>query len=351
MTLLAFTAQRDRAGVLTDSHSYGAAGELYVVNRKQLVVPELPAVVSTKGPAELGNWWGEVIPQVLHRASDVDDLADLAEEYLPRIWQDIPDPTGSRRAAGRIVHVGWSSARDRFVAHQFQAASGFVREDLTDLPVSCAPSPLVLPASAPTTDEEWAALGLAAYRDCSLDPGLIMRDRQTYIGGELLLTELRPRQVCERVVATIPEHDWQHRQMLIGSLHLYGQAGPCVCGSGQPYLLCHLSLKTGRCQCGSGRDFRFCHRLTVADPAVREHWRLHVDDFYRTQSALAATWLEVRPGEPIPDTADVRRLFGMPAGVIPPRPTARPAAARNAPCPCGSGQKYKRCCGDPTRSS
>ena len=28
-----------------------------------------------------------------------------------------------------------------------------------------------------------------------------------------------------------------------------------------------------------------------------------------------------------------------------PDPRDEPATARNAPCPCGSGLKYKRCCG------
>lgn len=32
-----------------------------------------------------------------------------------------------------------------------------------------------------------------------------------------------------------------------------------------------------------------------------------------------------------------------------PRPRASPKVGRNAPCPCGSGKKYKRCCGRPDR--
>lgn len=28
----------------------------------------------------------------------------------------------------------------------------------------------------------------------------------------------------------------------------------------------------------------------------------------------------------------------------PPKPLARQPAGRNAPCPCGSGKKFKRCC-------
>ncbi|MCA9676704.1 MAG: SEC-C domain-containing protein [Myxococcales bacterium] len=34
----------------------------------------------------------------------------------------------------------------------------------------------------------------------------------------------------------------------------------------------------------------------------------------------------------------VARRLGLAAG-------AAAAPARNAPCPCGSGKKYKRCCG------
>ncbi len=34
------------------------------------------------------------------------------------------------------------------------------------------------------------------------------------------------------------------------------------------------------------------------------------------------------------------------AGLIPmARPVASPSVGRNDPCPCGSGKKYKKCCG------
>ena len=39
------------------------------------------------------------------------------------------------------------------------------------------------------------------------------------------------------------------------------------------------------------------------------------------------------------DTAEPGRVVG-PAAVSP-----QPQASRNAPCPCGSGKKYKKCCG------
>ena len=47
----------------------------------------------------------------------------------------------------------------------------------------------------------------------------------------------------------------------------------------------------------------------------------------------------VEPGKP-EDVSDYERL------VNPPMPVrANPKAERNSPCPCGSGKKFKRCCG------
>lgn len=47
----------------------------------------------------------------------------------------------------------------------------------------------------------------------------------------------------------------------------------------------------------------------------------------------------VEPDQP-ENIADVERLL-KPAGPV----QAAPTVGRNAPCPCGSGLKYKRCCG------
>jgi len=46
------------------------------------------------------------------------------------------------------------------------------------------------------------------------------------------------------------------------------------------------------------------------------------------------------------DISDVERLLN-PSGNVPPRTIANaaPPIGRNAPCPCGSGLKYKKCCG------
>jgi SWIM/SEC-C metal-binding protein len=40
------------------------------------------------------------------------------------------------------------------------------------------------------------------------------------------------------------------------------------------------------------------------------------------------------------DVSDVRTLLAPTPGIAPQPPTV----GRNAPCPCGSGRKYKKCC-------
>ena len=53
----------------------------------------------------------------------------------------------------------------------------------------------------------------------------------------------------------------------------------------------------------------------------------------------------LEPGED-EDVSDVERLLHPPAPA-----TAEPATGRNDPCPCGSGRKYKRCCGSNSPAS
>ena len=47
----------------------------------------------------------------------------------------------------------------------------------------------------------------------------------------------------------------------------------------------------------------------------------------------------VEPDAP-EDVSDVRKLLPPEPGIARPPP----AVGRNAPCPCGSGRKYKKCC-------
>jgi len=42
------------------------------------------------------------------------------------------------------------------------------------------------------------------------------------------------------------------------------------------------------------------------------------------------------------DISDLERMLN------PPKPITTTKINRNSPCPCGSGKKYKKCCGSPT---
>jgi hypothetical protein len=69
----------------------------------------------------------------------------------------------------------------------------------------------------------------------------------------------------------------------------------------------------------------------------------------RLRAALAVLGRPVSPGRgwQLPESVKpiLIRTSGAPNGSHP--PAAASDTARNAPCPCGSGLKYKRCCGSP----
>jgi uncharacterized protein YecA (UPF0149 family) len=88
---------------------------------------------------------------------------------------------------------------------------------------------------------------------------------------------------------------------------------------------------------------------TQAVDAIRtafehNHVDLSVVDFDDALEALGQVRASdiVRPGEPIPATIPAERIEAS-IGAVVPRPLRR--IGRNDPCPCGSGKKYKRCCG------
>lgn len=45
--------------------------------------------------------------------------------------------------------------------------------------------------------------------------------------------------------------------------------------------------------------------------------------------------------------ADEQTDKNTPIFDVPPWKSSSPQVSRNAPCPCGSGQKFKKCCGSP----
>jgi hypothetical protein len=68
---------------------------------------------------------------------------------------------------------------------------------------------------------------------------------------------------------------------------------------------------------------------TVVGPMIRRHQEMFPG--FPAEGAPAA----LPSGEAVPPPVGARRR----------RVEAYPGTGRNAPCPCGSGKKYKRCCG------
>jgi SEC-C motif/Protein of unknown function (DUF2384) len=96
------------------------------------------------------------------------------------------------------------------------------------------------------------------------------------------------------------------------------------------------------------------------EPRSRRARERHEDEVGQLRIAQAATTWAVQHGAEFLDAAcdlliaEAERAaqeHGDPMGVLrpepPPVPAAPRAAGRNDPCPCGSGRKYKKCCGAP----
>jgi SWIM/SEC-C metal-binding protein len=89
---------------------------------------------------------------------------------------------------------------------------------------------------------------------------------------------------------------------------------------------------------GLGRTARLGTEKNPAQVRVRTEERLReVAAIFQGKGWVYTAALE--PDQP-EDTADLERLLHPPQPV-----TAEKKVGRNAPCSCGSGKKYKNCCG------
>ena len=96
------------------------------------------------------------------------------------------------------------------------------------------------------------------------------------------------------------------------------------------------------------------HDLAIQAPRRREEKCLITDVIAELED-----WVCFHPEEDSPDELTDPLTAGLPAPppppphpaaptepYLPPKPIVRPPKiGRNAPCPCGSGKKYKKCCG------
>jgi hypothetical protein len=81
-------------------------------------------------------------------------------------------------------------------------------------------------------------------------------------------------------------------------------------------------------------------RQTVILPMIRRH----VEMFPGLHARSKPPRHEIGGGSPQTMMHGAERLFKE-FGVMSPPPTRHAAVRRNDPCPCGSGRKFKRCCG------
>ena len=82
--------------------------------------------------------------------------------------------------------------------------------------------------------------------------------------------------------------------------------------------------------------------MALCEQAPDKCWRLIHDPERRAKrmrakiNALDASWDQ--PPNEIPQSSYAHLA-------IPELPEPKPAVGRNDPCPCGSGKKFKKCCG------
>lgn len=300
MTLVAIRTDGDRAQVLVDTLAYGPGDADYEHSNKVRTLAHLDTVIIGKGASFPASELYVHVDTYCQLAPDFETMATEAPRFLKQAWEAAPEhERNGRSGVSTTWLVGWSARSGRYVALQYDSRSDFQPREVARGSVLMDPVPPVVP-DEPQDDDAWAALGESVYEQCSV--ALDHRHAQTMIGGGLILTSLSRGRIEQRRLHTLPDDDWRFRQMVIGTVHRYGQIGPCICGSGQPYLICHLPSfdPSWPCPCDHKRERLFvdCHRLTPADPGVFDHWIAHADDFHRTQDELRHAWDQRFPDAP-----------------------------------------------------
>ena len=154
---------------------------------------------------------------------------------------------------------------------------------------------------------------------------------------------------------------------------------PCLCGSGKAFDACCEPLLNGdriadtaeqlmrsRFTAHAVEDFEYLHNTyvpTVDTPYETEEYDSHIN---WTKLVIHSHEPDVRPGISHVDFSayfaekgregvmheksefiqrDGVWLFNRPLREGPAPVKASPKVGRNDPCPCGSGKKYKKCCG------
>lgn len=292
MTLVAFTLSEDSATVVTDSMAYGPQLIDLHFAKKVTALPSLPMVIAAQGLVTIRERWSGVATDCVDILKDMDQADKLAPLILRGAWED--EPRGRReRDDTTIFHVGWSPSRKRFAATAFHSADDFEAIDLTGHALFSSPAAMH-DTVVPVSDRDWAVFAEAIYVDSALDNDVGWFKRP--LGGDVVATTMTVgADIQQRTVHQYPTQGWRWREMLIGTLAPGGQLGPCVCGSGMPFVMCHLGRQIAgplfglTCPCGSTKDFEDCHLVRI-DASAEKFWSMAKKDFARTAPALRAAW-------------------------------------------------------------
>lgn len=307
MTLIAFTTGPNQAEIITDTWTYEGTGRTLGHGSKVHPIPHLDMVVMSQGDARFGHLAKFAMTVLL--SATFDELVTHARPTLLSAWdacfEEVKADNADHATAfalppSAVFLVGYSHERARFRAVGYSTHNAFIPFDIEGLHVMPAPFtvrpsdvelarfraevnkaprsndaanlahleslPRTLPA--PETAEEWVALAMQARQDRSVSVAVNTR-LKVFVGGDLHLTRLERGLVSTTRLLSFNDRGEELAAIMAGTLHPFGQAGPCTCGSGARYVDCCLAEIAGEpCLCGSTRPLAECCMLSPAEAPV-----------------------------------------------------------------------------------
>ena len=146
------------------------------------------------------------------------------------------------------------------------------------------------------------------------------------------------------------------------NLRAYGQRDPLVEYKREAFHMFEQLMNAIKTEVVTG-EFRAATARTVRRMFAAAQTNADQFDTPNEESSRSAPKPSAKPSGPVSAKEAFAALMGVrpeqvhaappPGGMMPPpgmagtpaRPAATPRVGRNDPCPCGSGKKYKKCCG------
>jgi hypothetical protein len=308
MTLIGIGCFQDHATVVTDTMASDGGGRRLATTSKTFVVQHLDAAFTARGAKRFGRQWFTLVHALEDRASTFDELVEVLSPHLPAVQRAAELSYEQENADGGMTGglspstgyaVGYSHARERFRALAFSTENGCRFFDLDDAHVE--PSPFDVRPS----DWELGRIAAAMAADPQQEDASMLQEMRSLpalelddtpqgwgelaarvraqrsnlpagtglkgmIGGALVATTLRRGLAVQATIGAFDDTGASLAAMMGGTLHPFGQVGPCECGSGKRYIDCHLPThEEESCVCGSGAALGRCCMLTGDEAA---HW-------------------------------------------------------------------------------